>query len=356
VNHAVHLAKHSSCPSSAWLDAIAPRLFTGEPGIQYHFFNVGANKGFAIASMLQRFGLLQGNASTWHVALEGELRKTHPRLASGTPCKSAATCPKTCGVCGACREPPPQIMAPSAGSIKVHAFEMLHPNAQWLEIASRRFAPLNTVRVSHAVVSDHDGEACVPSGLAVGVEAAQAIVRPRASAEHKCRQRTWQRVPKIMLDTYMAHHGIERVQLLSVDAEGHDAMVLDGANASLARRAIDVLEFEYHHMGDWAQGRRSLRLKLAQLHAFGYACFWQAAPAVKRPAFDSPSGNSLFDSACELAPASGECWSNAFEIRKHSNLVCAHGSKHHGPQRLLWQVARRSGCLATWMMTDGLSS
>ena len=39
-------------------------------------FNVGANKGYAIASMLQRFGLMHGNTTDWHQALRSEIKKT----------------------------------------------------------------------------------------------------------------------------------------------------------------------------------------------------------------------------------------------------------------------------------------
>mgnify|MGYP002262055994 CR=1 FL=1 len=36
--------------------------------------------------------------------------------------------------------------------------------------------------------------------------------------------------------------------MLAVDTEGFDALVIEGAAVLLARRAIDVLEFEAHSM------------------------------------------------------------------------------------------------------------
>ena len=87
-------------------------------------------------------------------------------------------------------------------------------------------------------------------------------------------------------------------------------MILEGARALLAAHKVDVLEFEYHSKGMWSDfrppsDRRDLKAVLRWLHGAGYTCFWQG------------------DSGA-LAQASGAAWCDAFEIRRHSNLVCSH--------------------------------
>jgi FkbM family methyltransferase len=46
-------------------------------------------------------------------------------------------------------------------------------------------------------------------------------------------------------DAYCAEHGIEHIDLLKVDTEGHDFDVLRGFEAMFARGGIDVVQFEY---------------------------------------------------------------------------------------------------------------
>lgn len=46
------------------------------------------------------------------------------------------------------------------------------------------------------------------------------------------------------LDNYCERKGVTSIQLLKVDAEGHDLNVLRGAAGMLSRQAIDIIEFE----------------------------------------------------------------------------------------------------------------
>ena len=343
---ALAIARSSSCPVSHWLDELAPTLFSDSNlASSAALFNVGANKGYAVAVMLARLGLLRGDASSWHDALVTEVAKTAPRL-NESRCTRTSRCPFTCGVCGACKEaPPPRLAVTNVTQqrLHVHAFEMQPVNAAWLRTASSLFAPAGAVRVVHGVVSSRDGEACVEASQMAaavpGVEQARShrpplnasLVRQSFPPEllaslvrHGC-----VKVPSIRLDSYMAAHSIERVAFVTIDAEGHDALVLDGLREALSRGAVDVIEFEYHHVGMWAhtKGGRSLRATLRDLYVYGYACFWQA----------SDHGRA----SCELAPASAMCWDERFEIRAWSNLVCARGTRDTWPQSVLWKIAQR---------------
>jgi len=48
------------------------------------------------------------------------------------------------------------------------------------------------------------------------------------------------------VDGFCGDHGIDRLSLLKIDAEGHDLAVLRGAIGMLSNRAIDMVQFEYN--------------------------------------------------------------------------------------------------------------
>ena len=115
-------------------------------------------------------------------------------------------------------------------------------------------------------------------------------------------------MPSTTLDAHAQLTGLSHVHWLSVDAEGWDALIIEGAARLLRERRVDVLEFEYHAKGMWAaasRDRRNLKDVLASLSASGYTCFWQGDRGA-------------------LAQASGARWCDDFEWRGHSNLVCSH--------------------------------
>ena len=81
------------------------------------------------------------------------------------------------------------------------------------------------------------------------------------------------------------------------------------SNAVSNARIVHVFEFEYHSSSYWSAHNpesRALKTTLSWLTELGYECFWTGADGC-------------------LAPASGLCWTDEFEIRSWSNLVCAHG-------------------------------
>jgi FkbM family methyltransferase len=47
------------------------------------------------------------------------------------------------------------------------------------------------------------------------------------------------------LDTYCAHHGIERIDFLKIDTEGHELSVLRGAGEMLVPERIGAIQFEF---------------------------------------------------------------------------------------------------------------
>lgn len=69
-------------------------------------------------------------------------------------------------------------------------------------------------------------------------------------------------------DTWAAENGIEQVDLMKIDTEGHDFAVLKGCAESLRGRKIKVVQFEYNHR--WIAARAYLRDVFELAQPFGY--------------------------------------------------------------------------------------
>jgi hypothetical protein len=188
----------------------------------------------------------------------------------------------------------------------------------------------------------------VPSGLSLGTEKASAafVDAPSYNPSKWGHSNTMLRIPSLSVDKYVRRHNISRVHLLSIDTEGFDALVLEGARSSLGGHngvRVDVVEFEFNPMAFWNPlnpERRLLRDAVAWLHGVGYSCFWQ--------------GNR----GC-LAPASGNCWRKKFGLfgahipslpppmrwsvggtHSWTNLVCA--SNVTDAHSVLWSLSARA--------------
>lgn len=115
--------------------------------------------------------------------------------------------------------------------VKIHAFEPSPPNiAAW-----RRNQALNAAaraQLVEAAVSDHEhgGRLAVPSDSGSGMLATEGVS-----------------VATVTLDAYCARNGIERVDMLKIDVEGHEPAVLAGARGLLAARAIGTVVSEVKH-------------------------------------------------------------------------------------------------------------
>ncbi|QKK12083.1 MAG: FkbM family methyltransferase [Pseudomonadota bacterium] len=58
-------------------------------------------------------------------------------------------------------------------------------------------------------------------------------------------------------DSYVGERGIERIDLLKIDTEGHDMMVLEGFRDSLNKGVIRIVQFEYGYT--WIRSRKLLK-------------------------------------------------------------------------------------------------
>lgn len=100
--------------------------------------------------------------------------------------------------------------------------------------------------VVEAAVSDHDGQIhfFVPSGGA-GLGAGLASAHERRDVGVAQSLYDAISVPAITIDSFVKMHGIDRIDLLKMDIEGHELHALRGASQSLGRGVIRSLTFEF---------------------------------------------------------------------------------------------------------------
>ncbi len=75
--------------------------------------------------------------------------------------------------------------------------------------------------------------------------------------------------PLVRGDSFCRERGVERVDFLKIDVEGHEVGVLRGFSAMLAARRVDLLQFEYCHA--WIDAGHFLREAVELLESYGYA-------------------------------------------------------------------------------------
>ena len=262
--------------------------------------NAGANRGWTVIDFLQRFWRGAPDNTAWLRALRAN------GLSDGGR-------PGPCGFCGQCKAPRPPLT--EAADVRVHAFELLATNARVLGGVANSSMLGGRVHVHHSAVGNATGRVFVPEDFdhfegresaearfSAGVQRTQGTHRRTGRYEHTLRMTT--------IDSFAAAHRIPVIHQLTVDTEGFDALVLEGAREMLTEHRIKLLEFEYHSAGYWGlvEGSRSLESVLATLDKLGYTCFWQGGRRAPLP----------------LARASGSSWCRQFEFRRNSNLVCAH--------------------------------
>jgi FkbM family methyltransferase len=151
-----------------------------------------------------------------------------------------------------------RFLARAPADARVLAFEPSESAAAELQ---RRFAGDPRVEIVDAACGARAGTAEFHEEPAGGVRSSLVPGRSAAGA-------TVRRVPVVALDDVCASRGIDRIDLLKIDAEGADALVLEGASGLLARRAVRVVQFEYD--APWAVAGRTLGGAVAHLDRHGY--------------------------------------------------------------------------------------
>lgn len=139
-------------------------------------------------------------------------------------------------------------------SLQVHAFE---PSSESFERLEARFGRSPSVRLERAGLSSEAGEASLH--LHPG-ESDRNSLKGAGDATEPVRLRT--------LDEYSKAEGVERIDYLKVDTEGHEHAVLKGAERMLGDGCIRYVQVEYGP--GYLDAGVTLRDVIDLLGGFGY--------------------------------------------------------------------------------------
>ena len=121
---------------------------------------------------------------------------------------------------------------------QIHAFEPAGETYAQLEAATKGI----NVRAVNVALSDEPGEATLH---AVEGQTGLTSLHDRDLAAHGMEMTATETVRLMRLDDYAAEQGIDHIDFLKIDAEGHDLAVLKGASGMIERGAIDLIQFEF---------------------------------------------------------------------------------------------------------------
>ena len=320
--HAGGGPQKTNCPSShAWLASYTSQAECGVDIGHSGALIIGANKGFDClgwARMLTSDAALTTHA--WSHALS---------LAMHEKIKPDGL--RTCGRCLQCRGPDTPLIARRAhwhssmatnGRLPhVYCVEAMPPNARILERVSS-MGPWNTsLHVIAAAAVDkqpasgtvaflaHDARPGAENNGLVDEEANSKGTSKGGVQPHQVQSVRAETVDSLVR-SFM--DGVAPA-ILTIDTEGFDPLVLQGARETLGSGRVHYLEFEVHEKGPWKH--TEVKNVLQYVEGFGFDCFWASRP---------------------LIPVSvrGGCWHESYEVNKTwSNMVCAHQANR------CWQTA-----------------
>ena len=316
---------NEGCPTETWEEVLAEALPPDPSDSAVTLVNVGANKGYKIPSFVSLWLPEQERVSPqqWHSAI---VRFANELRANGTFGGGTLKWVSCGGGCQDCKTPAARSHQRSF-AVAVHALELVPNNARLVETLANMTGLGHIVRVHRVAASNTTGTVRLEhtsSTSRFGMEDA-------AACKSSCRKDAMV-IQQVTLDQLFDHAGIASARHVSIDTEGWDPLVLEGATRLLREKRAMTLSFEYIGRGFWrypgrpsachrkpgsvcipVSERRSLAAVLARLEGFGWDCYIQA------------SGG--------LVPASGPCWRSRFESIGWTNFVCAHDARVHAVLR-----------------------
>lgn len=286
------------CPSNHW-EQVVSNLTCAKPLGVRTMINVGANKGYRLLSFLQHFLSSAPPVRNWHaliLAFANSVVRSDGTVGSGNLKWYA------CGHCGDCKQTSAAFVC--SRHVQVHALELTRENRHLLRtLVKETKVPVHVWNFASSNVS---GQVVMPKRPELYGMETFSMPLNQVPSRHKL-VRDAEVVEVVTVDRFVASRGLSAVDHLAIDAEGWDALVVEGARHMLLQKRIRVLSFEYHDLGFWRRevsDHRTLRGLLDWLYEFGYLCFGEGQ-------------TSLF-------PISGECWRDSYEMRRWSNVVCSH--------------------------------
>ena len=302
IPYAENVSAVRTCNGAHWLETLAeeaPSIFSAEPVM----VNIGANKGYAAPHFLSLFSQ-HPNATVraWHSAIKDVARGRTTLDGEDGPRRHGFLATQMCGACGACHVSPPAPHSRDGG--RVTLVEMVAANAQLLTHLSKATRLHGYITVHNMVASNQSGRAYAPK-VKVGTEYASV----QTSSSKRLPSNV---VEQSTVDELLARQTLPQIiDVITIDTEGHDALVLEGMSAVLRQKRVTLLEFEYHSIGFWAAKRRdgrNLEQTTARLGEFGYRCWLEGSPNV-------------------YVPINQGCWRPKLERRKWSNVFCTHDAR-----------------------------
>ena len=266
----------SHCPHHRWFK----EFVQSRAGLASTLVTVGCNKGYDFVASMRAFS----NNATYSVPAVLGL---HEKSINGT------THPVILyGACNAGRKPDDAVVADKVAPVRGFCIEPMPGNFQLLQQAFSKLGYLGPVVATHAAVGSRPGWAEFPTGTTgdetKGIDAVQGENKPDS-------------VAVVTLDAYVAEHGIDTIDWLSIDTEGNDVRVIIGASQLFAAQKVRIFEFEAHSVRHWA--RSDLEDTVDLMDNFGYTCYWA-----------TNSGR--------LVVLSG-CWSEVYRNHSWKNVMCA---------------------------------
>lgn len=128
---------------------------------------------------------------------------------------------------------------------RVYCFEPSAPTFQRLTAAVSAYGNVTPVR---SALSNHTGRAFLKiAGELAGSNSLEPSTSTPVGEEP---------VELITADEFCFQRKIDRIDLLKIDAEGHDMMIIEGARGLLSRKSIGVVQFEYNWR--WVKPHKTL--------------------------------------------------------------------------------------------------
>jgi FkbM family methyltransferase len=137
------------------------------------------------------------------------------------------------------------LLAEVSPDARIVSFE---PNPSAFGVLQEKVSSLPQVRLEGVGLGEVPGKLTmwVPEGAAVSSHA--SLHSPVLTDLHGYDKVTGIEVPILTLDDYCRDHGIDRIDFLKIDTEGHELAVLKGAHRLLESGAIRIIQFEFNEM------------------------------------------------------------------------------------------------------------
>eukprot|EP00040_Diaphanoeca_grandis_P036865 m.237260 g.237260 ORF g.237260 m.237260 type:complete len:1144 (+) comp33704_c0_seq1:247-3678(+) len=286
----------SHCPQSTWLD----RMREVDDVPEKNIIIVGCNKGFDAIKYYERWDAsnVVYSLDSWKKAM-------------------AANGMDKCGRCGGClmdditlhgeRE---KYKRNSIRSPLVFCVEALPSNYEVLVKAQEQLkydawhgGQTKALIMVNAAASNSLNPPTIkfPKVMEPGRENVGVDFRPEKDINDFNKQGETVDVETITVDSLAKSYKLDKVDILTIDAEGHDPLILEGAYTTIRRLNVRYVEFENHSVGQWANS--SIKASIDFMDEHGFDCYW--------------AGHK------RLWPIT-TCWSERYEGYKHwSNIVCA---------------------------------